>query len=312
MYATSLPFVKNIYQIYIMNKKTLTLTGLFLITFLLITINLFSPQDAESRLQNPVSLGFQIISNSQGATLYQKDLDYLQVVDLTQGAKINFIYGNITELGIKKGAYGGNDPQFERQTISQVWSNLSSETSSLFCITNGQFFRNDKNSSTGLAFPVKSDGIIVSDGYAGEIEFPDEKLMLEVWNDRALITNFQPNNLQLSTAPNLIVALQENADKGVENQTGRTFIGVQDKDGDRLHETILIFTSKQATQPHAANVLKSFGATQVIMLDGGGSTQLICQGNSYISSPRTIPQMIAIFSVDEVRKKEEEFSNLGE
>ncbi|MGD1805279.1 phosphodiester glycosidase family protein [Dapis sp. BLCC M126] len=279
-----------------MNKKTLTLTGLFLTTFLLITINLFSAQNAESKSQNPLSLGFQIINNSQGTTLYQKYLDYLQIVDLTQGAKINFVYGNITDLGSRKGAYGGNDPQFERQTISQVWSNLSSENSSLFCITNGQFFRNDRNSSTELAFPVKSDGIIVSDGYAGEIEFPDEKLMLEVWNDRALISKFQPNNLQFSKAPNLIVGLQENADKGVENKTGRTFIGVKDRDGDRLNETILIFTSKKATQPHAAKILKSFGATQIIMLDGGGSTQLMCQGNSYISSPRTIPQMIAIFS----------------
>ncbi len=282
-----------------MNKKHLSLTGLFLITFLLITINLFSAQNAESKSQNPLSLGFQIINNSQGTTLYQKDLDYVQVIALTQGAKINFIYGNIRELGSKKGVYGGNDPQFERQTISQVWSNLSSENSSLFCITNGQFFRNDRHSSTGLAFPVKSDGIIVSDGYAGEIEFPDEKLMLEVWNDRALISKFQPNNLQLSTAPNFIVGLQENADKGVKDKTGRTFIGVKDKDGDRLNETILIFTSKKATQPQAANVLKSFGATQVIMLDGGGSTQLICQGNSYIDSSRTIPQMIAIFSGDE-------------
>ncbi len=282
-----------------MNKKSLTLTGLFLTTILLITINLFSVQDAESKSQNSLYLGFQIISNSQGTTLYQKDLDYVQVIALTQGAKINFIYGNIRELGSKKGVYGGNDPQFERQTISQVWSSLYSGDSSLFCITNGQFFRNDKNSSTGLAFPVKSDGIIVSDGYAGEIEFPDEKLMLEVWNDRALISKFQPNTLQLSKAPNLIVGLQENADKGVENKTGRTFIGVQDQDSDRLNETILIFTSKKATQPQAANVLKSFGATQVIMLDGGGSTQLICQGNTYIDSPRTIPQMIAIFSGNE-------------
>ncbi|MEB3342110.1 phosphodiester glycosidase family protein [Okeania sp.] len=279
-----------------MNKKTRTLTGLFLTTFLLITINLFSAQNAESKSPNPLSLGFQIINNSPGTTLYQKDLDYVQVIDLSQGAKIHFIYGNIADLGTKKGAYGGNDPQFERQKISQIWSNFSSENFNLFSITNGQFFRNDKHSSTGLAFPVKSDGIIVSDGYAGEIEFSDEKLILEVWNDRALISRFQPHNFQLSTAPNFIVGLQENADKGVQDQTGRTFIGVKDKDGDRLNETILIFTSKKATQLHAANVLKSFGATEVIMLDGGGSTQLICQGNSYIDSPRTIPQMIAIFS----------------
>lgn len=258
--------------------------------------NLFNPQVASSKSQNPLSLGFEVVSNSQGITLYQKDLDYVQVVNLTEGASVNFIYGEIANLGIGKGAYDGNDPQFERETISQVWSNLSSENQSLFCLTNGQFFRNDQNSSTGLAFPVKSDGIIVSDGYAGEIEFPDEKLMLAVWDNKALITKFKPIYLKLSTAPNIIVSLQENADKGREKKTGRTFVGVEDRDGDRLNETILIFTSKKATQPHAAQVLKSFGATQVMMLDGGGSTQLICQGNSYISSSRTIPQMIAVFS----------------
>ncbi len=279
-----------------MNKNHLTLAGLIFIITVLTIINLFDAQDARSNSKNPLSLGFQVISNSQGTTLYQKDLDYVQVVNLSLGGEIKFIYGKITNLGSKQGAYGGNDPQFERQTISQVWSDLSVVNPSLFCISNGQFFRNDQNSSTGLAFPVKSDGNIVSDGYAGEIEFPHEKLMLAVWNDRASITKFDPMSWQISTAPNIIVGLQENADKGVEDKTGRTFIGVQDKDGDRLNETVLIFTSEQSTQPHTAKVLKSFGAAQVIMLDGGGSTQLICQGNNYISSPRTIPQMIAIFS----------------
>ncbi|MGB3510456.1 MAG: phosphodiester glycosidase family protein [Microcoleaceae cyanobacterium] len=279
-----------------MNKNNLNLARLILTIILAIATNLLHPQLASSKLQNPLSFGFEVVSNSPGITLYQKDLDYVQMINLSQGASVNFMYGNITDLRSDKGAYGGNDPQFERKNISQVWSNLFSENKYLFCITNGQFFRDDRKSSTELAFPVKSDGIIVSDGYAGEIEFPDEKLMLELWDKKALITKFKPTSLKLSTAPNLIVGLEENADKGINKETGRTFIGVQDRDGDRLNETILIFTSKQATQPDAARVLKSFGATKVMMLDGGGSTQLICQGNSYISSSRTIPQTIAVFS----------------
>ena len=283
-----------------MNKNSFNLPWLILIILILIGLNLFNPEVTISQLNNPI-LDFKLISNYQGINLYQKDLDYVQIVNLSHGEYIKFIHGKITDLGTSQGAYGGNDPQFQRQIISEVWSNLFSEDNNLFCITNGQFFRNDKNASTGLAFPVKLDGKIVSDGYAGEIEFSNEKLMLEIWNNRALITKFKPISIKLSTAPNMIVGLQENADKGIEKETGRTFIGVKDQDGDLLNETILIFTSKQATQTHAAKVLKSFGAAQVMMLDGGGSTQLICQGKSYISSPRTIPQMIAIFSGETIR-----------
>lgn len=74
-----------------MNRKNLLLTGLFLTTFLLIIINLLSVHNSESKLQKPLSLGFKIISNSQGITLYKKDSDYLQLIDLSEGAKIDFI-----------------------------------------------------------------------------------------------------------------------------------------------------------------------------------------------------------------------------
>jgi len=35
-----------------------------------------------------------------------------------------------------------------------------------------------------------------------------------------------------------------------------------------------------------------------MMLDGGGSTQLICQGNGYVNSERLLPQAIAVFAGD--------------
>jgi hypothetical protein len=51
-----------------------------------------------------------------------------------------------------------------------------------------------------------------------------------------------------------------------------------------------------ARQSDAADVLKSFEAAKVMMLDGGGSTQLICEGKSYISSDRLIPQAIGVLA----------------
>ena len=87
----------------------------------------------------------------------------------------------------------------------------------------------------------------------------------------------------------MIAGLDIEADKGPGNYTGRTFIGAQDADGNGTYETILILVTAHTNQYDAADVLYAFGATQQIMFDGGGSSQLIVQGVSRVSSSRTIP-----------------------
>jgi hypothetical protein len=58
----------------------------------------------------------------------------------------------------------------------------------------------------------------------------------------------------------------------------------------------LIFSTKSARQVDAARVLRSFGADKVMMLDGGGSAQLLCDGKDYVQSDRPVPQAIAVFA----------------
>jgi 5-bromo-4-chloroindolyl phosphate hydrolysis protein len=54
-----------------------------------------------------------------------------------------------------------------------------------------------------------------------------------------------------------------------------------------------------AKQGHASDILREFGANKVMMLDGGRSTQLVCQKNRLVSwtsdwrKERTLPQTIA-------------------
>jgi hypothetical protein len=120
--------------------------------------------------------------------------------------------------------------------------------------------------------------------------------MLEIWSDRADIKSLSKSNLYGSSAPNILGGLSENADKGIYTYTGRTFVGIDDADGNGSYETVLIFNSSYARQVDAAAVLRSFGADKVIMFDGGGSTQLQCGSTSYISSSRTIPQTIGVVS----------------
>ncbi|MFE1744948.1 phosphodiester glycosidase family protein [Coleofasciculus sp. H7-2] len=258
------------------------------------------------RNQKLFPLGFKVVRSAPGVTLYNQNSDYVQVVDLSQGASVKFLYGEITNLGKRQGAYGGNDPKLRRQTLTQAWDHFYSLNKKAFSITNGQFFRNDTNSATitNLAFPVKANGTIISNGYAGESEFASQKLMLEVWKTRAKISAFKGKNpLYSSSAPNIIVGLSENANKSINKNLGRTFMGVRDGDSNGIYETVLIFNSSDSTQFHAAETLKKFGADKVVMLDGGGSSQLLAQGKNYIKSTRTIPQTIGVVSAPRAKSR---------
>ncbi len=230
-----------------------------------------------------------------GIKIHKQKLDYILEIDLSAGAEIQFLFGKMTNRGINRGAYGGNDPEFQRQNIKEIWQKLSPQNQQLTCLINAQFFRNDQNQSTALAFPIKWQGIKITDGYAGEIEYPTEKKMLTIDQNAASINDFSPVDWLNSKSPNILVSLSPDADKGILRKTGRTFLAVSDRNHDGMNETILIFASRYASQIHAKNILLAWQAKDMIMLDGGGSTQLICHDQILIDSPRTIPQFIGIF-----------------
>ena len=117
-----------------------------------------------------------------------------------------------------------------------------------------------------------------------------------MWDDQVEILSLTAQNLYESTAPNIIAGLAEDAPKSPNKYVGRTFVGIKDKDGDLQFETVLIFNTLTARQVDAAEALRSLGAEKVMMLDGGGSTQLICQNVSYIESERLIPQAIGVLA----------------
>jgi hypothetical protein len=150
-------------------------------------------------------------------------------------------------------------------------------------------------SPSRLPFSLKRDGQVLTDGY-GINEFPNQKLMLEIWHDRVDIRSLSAETLYSSSAPNIVAGLTEDAEKASKKAVGRTFIGVDDRDRNGSSEILLIFNTRTAKPSAAADVLREFGADQVMMLDGGGSTQLICQGNPLIDTERLIPQSLATFA----------------
>jgi hypothetical protein len=243
--------------------------------------------------------GFYLIDSARGVQLYKKDYangnpDYVQLIDLSQGARLELKYGQITEPRPEKGVYGGADPRMTSLPIQTYWEQSKQEDPNAFCATNGQFFYMPEY-PTRLAFPLKVNGQMVTDGW-GIDTYVDQKLMLELWDDHAAIRELTPEALAGSGAPNLIAGLTEEANKRAKYSVGRTFLGVADRDGDGLDETVLVFNTASAKEEDAAETLRSFGADQVMMLDGGGSTQLICKSGWHIRSDRPIPQAIAIYA----------------
>lgn len=283
-------------------RWAMMLAGLLLLVAIL-------PTRGHAQTPTPaVPEGFELLAAAPGVSLYRKDYadgapDFVQVVRLDEGAAVRLLYGPIREARPGKGAFGGYDPRIGLKSLQQFWETLSSAYSNAFCVSNGQFFYM-RESPTRLPFPLKVDGRIVSDGYARQ-EFAGQKLMLEIWSDRADIVELTREALYTSTAPNIVGGLSEEANKRAKHYTGRTFVGVADYDQSGAFETILIFNTRQARQVDAAEVLRSFGAAKVMMLDGGGSTQLICQGVVYVGSERLIPQALGVVAATQTPPPEE-------
>jgi hypothetical protein len=257
----------------------------------------------------PVPEGFYLVTSSPGVDLYRKDYsggspDFVQVLNLSQGAKMVPMHGDIVDSRQGKGSYGGDDASLTSQSIQKYWQELSANYGDAFCVLNGQFFYMQE-SPTRLPFPLKVDNEIVSEGY-GLNEFPDNKLLLELWPNKARIITLTYQSLYGSDAPDIIAGLTQTANKRSDRYVGRTFVGVDDRNQDGDAEILLVFNSKISRQVDAASVLHSFGADKVMMLDGGGSTQLTCLGEALVSSDRPIPQAIGVVASSEAIQDQQE------
>jgi len=112
--------------------------------------------------------GFYQVDSDLGVRLYRKDYpagnpDYVQVIDLLEGARLELMHGELKELREKKGVYGGADPNMTSLPIQTYWQQVSAQEKDAFCATNGQFFYMPEY-PTRLAFPLKVDGVVVMVG----------------------------------------------------------------------------------------------------------------------------------------------------
>ncbi|MDX1662753.1 MAG: phosphodiester glycosidase family protein [Candidatus Promineifilaceae bacterium] len=305
--------------------RTILFTALTLALLILLTV-LVAPavgqQQAPSGLQIPDD--FNPLFAAPGVKLYQQEIEeeeveeeaeeaeeddadeeedeeepepvaFMQVVNLEAGASLHFVLGEQRRAGAGRGAYGGASPAFERHFLPHYWSH---RPPGAVCLTNSQYFQDlvegVRVNPSELSFPLKVDGNVLTEGYS-RTELIEHKQMLEIWPHHAEISPLSYSALYRSTAPNIIAGIAPRANLRPYATVGRTFIGLVDDDGDGRKETILIYTANLATQIEAIATMRAFGAESVLMLDGGGSTQLLCRGEWLVTQFRPLPQiMIAV------------------
>lgn len=223
-------------------------------------------------------------------TLWRKGREYVQVVSLARGAKIDMLQGDVKPSE-------GTGTQFERSHIREWWEEWSEDEDNAFSMMNAQFFNMSDPAKAPLAFSVKSDGV-VHPGYGDADEFKNEKLVLLFGERRATVLPYKDDAAMLYDRPedNAIVGLEATADKSKNRRLGRTFAGVMP------NGNVLLFSSPGATQRYATRMLFAFGAkrTGVLMLDGGASSQLVVQDEPLVPTRtdilRTVPQAIGVRS----------------
>ena len=237
---------------------------------------------------DPASQGFSVYATSPGITIYSQEATYLLVIDLNQ-AGIRALH-NATGDVLGPGIWDGNDTAFKSKALGDYLSQGGNEN--FACAFNGQFFKMVKY-PTGLAAPLKANGEIIT--YGWETKFhKGEKLMLEVWPDRTRITPLDKNRFENSDAVDIITGLTALANKKPKSVVGRTFVGTHGE------STLMVLVSPSSNQRQMESTLKSLGAEVIMMLDGGGSTQLSCRisGSEQVLrySERLIPQAVYVYS----------------
>jgi len=229
-------------------------------------------------------MGYKLLKHSPGVYLYRNGAIYIQKIHLDQGAKLSFAHGGMPKPG-----------RFKFHQLRVYWRYLKSVWygDDLFSVVNGAFWKVGENPAR-LALPLKIHGVIYSRGFDSTSYINrDKALLFQLRDDNAEIIDFvHPDQLDYLTAHSIIGGLNWQARRRVMEYTGRTIIATGDEG-----RTVYILSTRQARQNQANKILKDdFGADRIMMLDGGGSSQMICRGTGYVITGRALPQVIGVVS----------------
>ncbi len=252
------------------------------------TVPITLAQDASPRIAPP---GFRELRHEPGVTMWRKGKEYVQVISPHRGATLHMLHGKVIPSE-------GQGTNFERRDLRDWWTEWKRGEPMALTLLNGQFFNMADSAKSPLAFSAKIDGIVYA-GYGDEVEYNGRKMLLRIAERRATVEPYDDDAGSLYALPeaNVIVGLRPDVSKSGGVRRGRTFAGTMP------NGNLLLFSSPAASQRYAERILIAFGADRerIMMLDGGGSAQLIHDGTLLIPARtnsttvlRTVPLAIGV------------------
>ena len=241
--------------------------------------------------------GYKLIQEEEapGVALYKNGENFLQMVDLSEGASLKFVYGAPDNNSQSE------SPRIKRLSLDESWSELSKDPRA-FSVVNGTFFDFNERfaSSAELSFPFKANGEVISKGQALT---PSNYRIFSFSDTLADVKPYSESAFFQSKSTNILVGsgdwLEEN--KSPNEETGRTFMGVKDVDFNGSYETIVVFSSGKSTIMQAVDIMKNNGVKEekIIMLDGSNSSKLKARTQYLLNRDsslfeRNVPQMIGV------------------
>lgn len=215
---------------------------------------------------------------------------FMQWIDLSAGARIRNAYESAGSSGTL------NSPNFNKRKIENWWTwaqtNIPSPAGAQFSAVNGTYFKDTEGNSSvsQISFPLKDLGSIRTVGSDANAQ---AKRVFGIYNNGAyaLIRNYTNTSKDLAVVTNSLSDVRDASIgydpnyKYLPNADQRTWIGVADRDGNRIFESVMILTSKNATHDQALSMLRDDFFTQAnVQMDSSSSTQLNIRGTNVISS----------------------------
>jgi hypothetical protein len=279
-----------------------------------------SPETLKEKANLPTTAllpkGWKSLDSAAGVVLAGKSFirgrqsvtDYIIIADLAAGAAVKLLDSVQT---------GGSSPVFYTYPVTTAggsqpsfWS-LFHDTLS-FAMANLAFFNYVSNQypTAAVCYPLMYAGKSISCGgtagtCSGDATFG--KRVVKIDNSTITVSDFCPDsnycqNISPGAGITLFVGNQpylpccgNNPPRVSCDTVARTYLG-------KKGSTLFLYTSAYASAAIMINVLvQEFGIsyTDIVMFDGGGSTQMVCKGKNRVPSSdnRWVPSAIEIRSV---------------
>ena len=250
--------------------------------------------------------------SSPGKTAVSKiDLgnNHVITVNLDAGGVVNLLHGAVTEPKYGKGIFGGPEAKLSFVGMDPYYKELAKKAKASsgkpVCVINGSFFL--WNGPAGvpvptLNLPLKANGKVITEGWMSAPFNSDEgeKLLLHIWPGKVKWTALSKEAFYGSDAPDIIGVFSWDAPREGRNPRQRTFIGLGNPDAEGYFRQIVLYVHGDGiTTKGMEKEMEELGFSEenILMIDGGGSTQIICGDGSRLVTGRPIPQAFGIFEL---------------